>query len=112
MSTHAHTRDCLVSCLKPLLSAQTYGLLRSECALICGDQDASVGHAVSLYQNGQLATVRYIGPVRLAEIKTCLTGLGLLTKPAGHGEPPPVLPDWSGTLTRPGIRTSGGLYVN
>jgi hypothetical protein len=112
MNTHAHTRDCLLICLKPLLSAQTYGLLRSECALICGDQDASVGHAVSLYQKGQLATVRYIGPVRLEEIRACLAGLGLLTGPAGHPEPPPVLAGWSGTWTPPGNRTRGGLFVS
>ena len=108
MNAHTHTGDCPVTCLKPMLSAQSYGLLRSECALICGDQDANIGHAVRLYQKGQLATVRYIGPLRLAEIKSCLTGLGLITgaaesaskTPAGGGEPPPLPAGWSGTAWR------------
>jgi len=112
MQAHSHVRDCPVTCLKEILSPQSYGLLRSECALICGARDPTVGHAVSLYESGQLAAVRYIGPARLAEIRTCLVGLGLLTGPAGHPEPPPVLAGWSGTWTPPGNRTRGGLFVS
>jgi len=77
---HVHVRDCPVTCLRPLLSPVAYGLLRSECAYICGDQEPSIEHVVRLYEKGQLATVRYIGPVRLAEIRTCLTNAGLYTE--------------------------------
>ena len=72
MQAHVHVRDCPVTCLRAILSPQSYGLLRSECALICGARDPTVGHAVSLYESGQLAAVRYVGPARLAEIRTCL----------------------------------------
>jgi len=81
---HTHVRDCPVTCLKPLLSRVSYNLLRSECAYICGDQEPSIGHAVRLYERGQVATVRYIGPRRLAEIESCLASLGLIT---GTAEP-------------------------
>jgi hypothetical protein len=104
MNAHAHTGDCPVTCLKAMLSAQSYGLLRSECALICGDQDANIGHAVRLFQKGQLATVRYIGPRRLADIESCLASLGLITdtaEPADEtaadaGPAPPVPAGWPG----------------
>jgi len=107
VTAHVHTRHCPVTCLRPLLSPQSYGLLLSECALICGDQEPSVGHAVRLYEKEQLATVRYIGPARLAEIRTCLASLGLITgaaapadQTAGDAGPPPVPACWPGVTGR------------
>ena len=101
---HTHVRDCPVTCLKALLSPVSFGLLRSECAYICGDQEPSIGHAVRLYERGQLATVRYIGPRRLADIESCLASLGLITDtaepadeaPAVAGPAPPVPAGWPG----------------
>jgi hypothetical protein len=79
---HAHTPDCPLTCLKPHLTAAAYNLLRSECLLICGDAEPATGHAVRLYLRGQLADIRYIGPARFAEIRTCLASAGLI----GHDE--------------------------
>jgi hypothetical protein len=107
VTAHVHIGDCPLTCLRPLLSPQSYGLLRSECALICGEQEPSVGHAVRLYEKQQLATVRYIGPARLAEVKTCLASLGLITGAAAPADqtaqdagPPPVPPGWPGVTGR------------
>jgi hypothetical protein len=86
---HAHTRDCPLTCLKPLLSGPAFNPLLAECRLICGDAEPAIGHAIRLHQKGQLADIRRIGPARFAEIETCLARAGLISPgEAGQGSPP------------------------
>lgn len=106
---HAHTRDCPLTCLRPLLSGAAYNPLLAECRLIAGDAEPAIGHAVRLYLKGQLADIRHIGPARFAEIRTCLARAGLIghdeadeasppapqaASGADNGEPPPSPPGW------------------
>ena len=87
---HTHTRDCALTCLKPLLSGAAYNPLLAECLLICGDAEPAVGHAIRLYQKGQLADIRHIGPARFAEIKTCLARAGLISPDDADQASPPA----------------------
>ena len=106
---HTHTRDCALTCLKPLLSGAAYNPLLAECLLICGGAEPAIGHVIRLYQKGQLADIRRIGPARFAEIETCLARAGLISpgdadqasppapraaSSADTGQPPPSPPGW------------------
>jgi hypothetical protein len=88
---HEHTRDCALTCLKPLISGAAYNPLLAECRLINGDAEPAIGHAMKLYQKGQLTDIRRIGPARFAEIETCLARAGLI-KPGADGQASPPAP--------------------
>lgn len=96
---HAHTRDCALTCLKPLISGATYNPLLAECLLISGDAEPAIGHAMKLYQKGQLTDIRRIGPARFAEIETCLARAGLITPGTATRADQPVARTASSTDT-------------
>jgi hypothetical protein len=98
---HAHTRDCPLTCLQPLLTTVAYNLLRAECLFICGDGEPAVSHAVRLYTNGQLADIRNIGPVRFAEITACLAHAGLISHDAADQASPPATQGVAATDAEP-----------
>lgn len=109
---HTHTRDCPLTCLKPLLSGAAYNPLLAECLLICGDAEPAVGHAVKLHLKGQVADIRRIGPARFAEIETCLARAGLISPDEADQASPPAPQAASGADTgqplpsRPGWPTA------
>jgi hypothetical protein len=108
---HAHTRDCPLTCLKPLVSTGAYNALRRGCSSTATGPHPAIGDAEDLYHKEQLAGIRGIGPRRFREIEDCLTRAGLI----GHGPPPspapadhlspPAAPDWSGTAAPRRLRT-------
>jgi hypothetical protein len=85
---HAHTRDCPLACLQPLLSTGVYNSLRRECSSTAVGPHPTVGDVADLYHKEQIASIDRIGAKRLLEIETCLTDIGLishwLTRRAGR----------------------------
>jgi hypothetical protein len=108
---HAHTRDCPLSCLEPLLMAQTYRALQAVCP--------TIGHVVDLYRKEEITSIRRIGARGACQIETCLASAGLTEHPPEHdaahvpdlpapislvAAPPPLPAGWSGARL-PGMPT-------
>lgn len=108
---HAHTRSCPLSCLEPLLTAQTFRALQAACP--------TIGHVVDLYRKEEITSIRGIGAKGACQIETCLASAGLIEHPPGRDAtpvrdlpappdlvavPPPLATGWSGAQ-RPGMPT-------
>jgi hypothetical protein len=119
---HALTRDCPLTCLEPLLPAQTYHALQAACPR----SHPTVGHVADLHRRQAITSIRRIGAQGFLRIETCLAGAGLIEQssppdpaPAGTPEPPgpqhlateppPIPAGWSGVTTP--ARRVRGLFV-